>query len=432
MILTVFSSGILTVLPSAAVPGLNNQISETRAQPLAKFRGVVALLLTVIPLSQIPLDAYTPAMPDMVRDLASSNALVQNTVTVYVLGMCLALIPLGMLADSWGRKGPLLAGLSLLIVASLGCAAATEIWTLLAFRLLQGIAAATCMVVPYAVAADLFRGSQLTSISGLLGIAWGLAPVIAHAVGGLLVQYLSWRFVFAGIAILAGLVGALVFFRLPETLPTDRRVRFRPAGAGKVLFAALANVRFVAYTAVFGLIASAQLVFGVVAPFLFQQNLGLSAGAYGLIALVIGGANLTGEMACTSLATRTSPRQLCFGALWIYLSGTLILLISGLLVGASFFPITIGGMLALAGCGTLCPTMYGMALGLFSSNLGLLGGFISSLCYLAVSVTMALAAYLPETSQAPLGWVYLAIGTIAAVLLSISLPASDKPCAAHP
>jgi MFS transporter, DHA1 family, multidrug resistance protein len=407
------------------MPGVDDHVSEAPTHPLAESRGVVALLLTVIPLSQIPLDAYTPAMPDMVRDLASSNTLVQNTVTVYVLGMCLALIPLGMLADSWGRKGTLLTGLLLRLMASLGCAAATEIGTLLGFRLLQGFAAATCMVVPYAVAADLFRGPQLTSISGLLGIAWGLAPVVAPAVGGLLVQYLSWRFVFAGIAIMAGSIGALAFLRLPETLPIDRRVPFHPAGAGKVLFAALANIRFVAYTAVFGLIASAQLVFGVVAPFLYQQNLGLSAGAYGLIALLIGGANLAGEVACTSLATRTSPRQLCFGALSVYLLGTLLLLLSGLLLDASFFPITLGGMLALAGCGTLCPTMYGMALGLFSRNLGLLGGFISSLCYLAVSVTMALAAYLPETSQAPLGWVYLAIGTIAAILLGTSLPGEE-------
>jgi len=161
---------------------------------------------------------------------------------------------------------------------------------------------------------------------------------------------------------MAGSIGALAFLRLPETLPIDRRVPFHPAGAGKVLFAALANIRFVDYTAVFGLIASAQLVFGVVAPFLYQQNLGLSAGAHGLIALLIGGANLAGEVACTSLATRTSPRQLCFGALSVYLLGTLLLLLSGLLLGASFFPITLGGMLALAGCGTLCPTMYGMAL----------------------------------------------------------------------
>jgi MFS transporter, DHA1 family, multidrug resistance protein len=137
---------------------------------------------------------------------------------------------------------------------------------------------------------------------------------------------------------------------------------------------------------------------------------------------VVGAANLSGEMACTSLATRTTPRQLCFGALSIYFAGALVLVFSGMVLGSSFLPITLGGMLALAGCGTLCPTMYGMALGLFSRNLGLIGGFISSLCYLAVSVTMALAAYLPETSQAPLGWVYVAIGVIAATLLAISLP----------
>jgi DHA1 family bicyclomycin/chloramphenicol resistance-like MFS transporter len=174
---------------------LNSQVSETEATPLRmESRGVVALLLAVIPLSQIPLDAYTPAMPDMVRDLSSSNALVQNTVTVYVLGMCLALIPVGILADFWGRRRALLAGLTLLIVASVGCAAATDIWVLLGLRFLQGLAASSCMVIPYAVAADLFRGARLTSVSGLLGIAWGLAPVLAPAVGGFIVQYVSWRF----------------------------------------------------------------------------------------------------------------------------------------------------------------------------------------------------------------------------------------------
>jgi MFS transporter, DHA1 family, multidrug resistance protein len=408
--------------------GLKNQVSVRQAQPLgADSRGVIALLLTVIPLSQIPLDAYTPAMPDMVRDLASSNALIQNSVTAYVLGMCLALIPLGMVTDFWGRRRTLMAGLALLIVASVGCAAVTDVWALLGLRFLQGIAASSCMVIPYAVAADLFRGSRLTSVSGLLGIAWGLAPVLAPAAGGLIVQYVSWRFVFVCIAMLTGLVLVVVLLRLPETLPAERRVRFHPAAAGKVLVRGLGSLRFVAYTSVFGLIASAQLAFGVVAPFLYQQNLGFSAAAYGLIALVIGAANLSGEMACSSLATRTTPRQLCFGALGIYCVGALMLLVSGTIVGSSFFPITLGGMLALAGCGTLCPTMYGMALGLFSSNLGLLGGFISSLCYLAVSVTMALAAYLPETTPAPLGWVYAAIGTVSIWLLAISLPLRQAP-----
>jgi hypothetical protein len=89
-------------------------------------------------------------------------------------------------------------------------------------------------------------------------------------------------------------------------------------------------------------------------------------------------------------------------------------------------------MLALAGVGTLCPTMSGMAPVLFSSHFGLLGGFISSLC-LAVSMTMALGAYLPEPSQAPLGRVYLAIGTILPLPCAVLLvPADDKSCAPHP
>lgn len=405
--------------------GLNGQVSEAPAPPMAfESRGVVALLLSAIPLSQIPLDAYTPAMPDMVRDLAASNALVQNTVTVYVLGMCLALVPIGMLADFWGRRRTLLAGLALLIVVSVACAAVTDVWVLLGLRFLQGLAASSCMVVPYAVAADLFRGTRLTAVSGLLGIAWGLAPVLAPAVGGFIVQYVSWRFVFTCMAMLAAMVLVVVLLRLPETLPADKRVPFHPGSASRIMLGALRDFRFVAYTSVFGLIASAQLAFGVVAPFLYQQNLGLSAATYGLIALVVGGANLSGEMACTSLATRITPRQLCFGALSVYFAGALVLVTSGMVIGSSFFPITLGGMLALAGCGTLCPTLYGMALGLFSNNLGLIGGFISSLCFLAVSVTMALAAYLPETSQAPLGWVYVAIGAIAAGLLALSLPAA--------
>jgi MFS transporter, DHA1 family, multidrug resistance protein len=208
------------------MPALNDPLAkEPPPTRIADARGTVPLLLAVIPMSQIPLDAYTPAMPDMVRDLASSNAFVQNTVTVYVLGMCLALIPLGMLADFWGRRKTLLCGLSLLVMASLGCAAVIDIWALLGLRFLQGIAASSCMVVPYAVAADLFRGARLTSVSGLLGIAWGLAPVLAPAAGGFLVQYVSWRFVFVAIALLAGCVAVLAMLRLPETLSPNNRVR---------------------------------------------------------------------------------------------------------------------------------------------------------------------------------------------------------------
>ncbi len=366
----------------------------------------------------------------MVEELHTNNAIVQNTVTAYMLGMSLALVPIGMIADAIGRKKTLLIFLALLAAGSIGCALVHDIVTLLGLRFVQGMGGAACMVVVYAIAADLFRGAKLTATAGLLGIAWGLAPVLAPAAGGFIVQYASWRAIFWLLALCVVLVAVICALFLPESLPPAKRAPIRVREALGVMGEAVRHVRFRNFTLVYAAMASAQLVFGVVAPFLYQENLGYSAGAYGLIALALGGANLLGEMACTTLATRTTARRLCFGAWTVFALGAVVLALSGTFYGSAFWTITLGGALALMGCGTLCPTMYGMAMGLFSKNLGLLGGFTSAVCCLAVSGTMAIAAFLPESSQAPMGWVFVALGALAFVFLAISLPGEKVPVVA--
>jgi len=382
----------------------------------------VALLLGVIPFSQIPLDAYTPALPQMVRDLGADNTAVQNTVTAYMLGMSLALVPIGLLADALGRKPVLIAGLTALVVLSIGCAMAGSIDVLLVLRFLQGVGGSVCMVVTYAIAADRFRDRELTAISGLLGAAWGLAPVLAPAAGGFLVQFSSWRMVFFVIAGLAALVLAAVIFLLAETLPPDRRQKIDASRTAGIVRNALVDRRFLGFTLIFAAMASAQMVLGVVAPFLYQEQLGFSPAAYGAIALFLGATNLAGELGCTSLAMRVAPRTLAFGAFGVFSAGALALLIGGGLLGSNVWALTLAGALVLMGCGTLCPMMYGMALGLFDRNLGLLGGLISALCYLAVSGAMAIAAVLPESSPAPLGVLYTAFGVFTLLLLVMALP----------
>ena len=143
-------------------------------------RGIVPILLCVVPFSQIPLDAYTPGLPQMVVDLAADPASMQNTVTAYMLGMSLALVPVRIASDTLGRRNVLLAGLMVLIVMSIGCALATSASFLLALRFLQGIGGCTCLVVAYAVAADCFRGRELTAISGLLGLIGGLISALCY------------------------------------------------------------------------------------------------------------------------------------------------------------------------------------------------------------------------------------------------------------
>jgi DHA1 family bicyclomycin/chloramphenicol resistance-like MFS transporter len=380
-------------------------------------RRIVAILLLVIPLSQIPMDIYTPALPQMVLDLHSTSTALQNTVTVYMLGMSLAFIPIGVFADAWGRKRVLLSCLAVLVATSLLCAATTNVNVLLGIRFVQGAAACACLVLSYAVAADCFTGTRLTSVSGVLGAAWGSAPLLAPADGGVLVQFVSWRVVFVTVAVLSAMVAVLVAVALPETLAADQRAPIDLRATGRFTADVLRNRLFVAFVVVFGLLASAQLAFGVAGPFLYQDQLGFSPAGYGLIALVVGAANLSGELACGALAVRLSTRTLALSALALFMVGALVLVVSAAVVGVSAWGIGVGAGLALAGCGVLCPQMYGLALGLFSRNLGLVGGIVSAGCYLIVSVSVAVVGALPERSQAPLGWLYIVCGITAFVLL---------------
>lgn len=370
-------------------------------------RLLIGVLLCVVPLSQVPLDIYTPALPRMVDDLHASSAALQNTVTVYMLGLSAAFIPLGVLADAWGRKSVLLAGMAVAASASVVCALAPNIEVLLVARFVQGAGAAACMVLSYAIAADTFRGTQLTSVSGWLGAAWGLAPVLAPGVGGVLVQFLSWRLIFGLVAAMIAAVGVLVVVLLPETLAPQQRSPIALGETARVATRVIRHPGYLGLVVVFGLMASAQLAFGVVGPFLYQDGLGFSPAGYGAIALTVGAANLLGELACGHFAVRTSTRRLASVAFAVFGVGTALLLVPALVVGTAAWPLTLGAMLALAGCGVLCPQMYGLALGLFDKNLGLVGGIATTASYLIVSAAMGVMGIAPETSPAPLGWLYV-------------------------
>ena len=111
----------------------------------------------------------------------------------------------------------------------------------------------------------------------------------------------------------------------------------------------------------------------------------------------------------------------------MFATGAAVLVVSAAVIGLNAWAITIGAGLALAGCGVLCPQMYGLALGLFTRNLGLIGGIVSAGAYLIVSVSMAAVGALPERTQAPLGWLYVACGVMALVLLVWATSARAHP-----
>jgi MFS transporter, DHA1 family, multidrug resistance protein len=380
-------------------------------------RRIIAVLFIVAPLEQVGFDIYTPALPNIAAHFGASNALVQNTVTAYMLGMALVVLPVGVIADAIGRKRVLLSGLGLMALTSVGCAFADNLPLMLGLRFLQGLGAGTCLLLAATMAADCFRGAKLVSVLGLLGAAWGAAPVVAPAVGGFVVQFGSWRLVFVVLATVVVIVTLLVAIALPETLEPDHRSPIDVRAAAVVLGEALRHRAFVAFTTMFGLVGAAQMVFGVAGPFLFQVDLGFSAATYGFIALAVGAANFVGAATCGALAQRTTTRRLAMAGAGVLAVGGAVMVASAHFVGINAWFITAGAGLAMLSTGVLDPLSKGLAMGVFSRNIGLVAGLISTCCYVTITLAMALVAWLPEQSQAPLGWIYVTASAALATLL---------------
>jgi len=383
-------------------------------------RRIIGVLLLVAPLEQVAFDIYTPALPKIAEHFAASNTLVQNTVTAYVLGMALVVLPAGLIADAIGRKRVLLTGLGLMTLTSIGCALADNLTMMIGLRFLQGLGAGTCLLLAATVAADCFRGAKLVSVLGLLGAAWGSAPVIAPAVGGFISQFGSWRLLFVVLAVLTAVVAILVAVVLPETLGQYNRSPIDLRAAGRVLGEALRHRAFVAFAVMFGLVAAAQTVFGVVGPFLYEVGLGYPSATYGFIALGVGAANFLGAAACGTLAQRTTTRKLAIGGSAVLGLAGVIMLVSAQFVGLSALAITGGAALALISIGVLDPLTKGLAMGVFSRNVGLITGLISTFCYVSITLATALMAWLPERSQAPLGWFYVAAAAGLVAVLTVT------------
>ena len=147
-------------------------------------------------LGPLCIDLYLPALPALARDLQTSTATAQLSLTAGLLGLGAGQLLFGPMSDKFGRVGPLLLSLVLLFIASVGCAMAQTIDQLLLARLFEGLSGAGGAVLSRAIARDMYSGHELTKFFALLMLVNGLAPIGAPVLGGALLTVLDWRGIF--------------------------------------------------------------------------------------------------------------------------------------------------------------------------------------------------------------------------------------------
>src|SRR6185312_13871122 len=187
-------------------------------------------------------------------------------------GLALGQIVAGPLSDRFGRRTPLIAGVAAYAVASLLCALAPSILTLVVLRFCQGVAGASGIVIARAIVRDMHSGVAAARFFSLLMLVNGLAPVI----GGQVLRVTTWRGVFVVLAAIGVVLAVAAAVGLRETLaPADRH----PGGVGETLHTfgrLLADRSFVGHALACGLAFGAMFAYISGSPFVLQDIYGAS------------------------------------------------------------------------------------------------------------------------------------------------------------
>jgi DHA1 family bicyclomycin/chloramphenicol resistance-like MFS transporter len=269
----------------------------------------VVLIASLASIGQFAIASYLPAFDAIAASLAATPLQVQQTLTAYLLPFALAMLWHGAIADAIGRRGFILFGLLVFLLASLLCALAPSIEVLFAGRVLQGLSAGIGIVAGRAMVRDRFDGVLAQQQMALVAILFCLAPALAPVCGGWLLPLVGWRGIFGFLALLSGLLLLGCWRHLAETLPIEQRHALHPVTLLRGFGELLGDGRFLLICLANAAVNVAIYLYVLSAPTFVIQYLGLGPQDFAWLFLPIVGGLLVGAFAAHRVAGRMSAAR---------------------------------------------------------------------------------------------------------------------------
>ncbi|MCB8877639.1 multidrug effflux MFS transporter [Acidisoma silvae] len=177
----------------------------------------VVLLGAMSAMPPLATDLALPALGAIATGLHTTAGLSGLTISLFMAGFAATPLLYGPLSDRYGRKPVLMTGLLVFALASLLCAVAPSIGTLLVARLLEGAGAGAGITMAFAIVRDLFSGTAARTRLSMVTVVINFAPVIAPSLGAAILVFASWRGIYAALAIIAFIVVIVSAFGYAES-----------------------------------------------------------------------------------------------------------------------------------------------------------------------------------------------------------------------
>jgi len=259
---------------------------QSRAVRAAGHARLAGLLGTIIAVGPVSVDMYLPAFGQIGARFGSGVP--QLTLASYFAGFAVGQLIQGLLADRFGRRASLAAGLSLYTLTSLACAGAQTGIEFCAFRALAAFGAAASVVVPRAMVRDIADGPEAGSLMSDVLLVMSVAPVVAPVLGSLLLRIADWRAIFIVAALYGVACLGLLWRYLPETLAPDGRSRLGFLEAAQSYGMALREPRFLVHAAIGSLGMAALFAYLAGAPTVFMTQYGVSPSGFATLLALLG------------------------------------------------------------------------------------------------------------------------------------------------
>lgn len=244
---------------------------------------IIFILGTLTTIGPFSIDMYLAAFPKIAAEFGTTTSKIALSLSSYFIGLAIGQIFYGPLLDRFGRKRPIYFGLSLYIIASIGCALTESADQLIGMRLFQALGGCSASVAATAMVRDFFSPQDGARVFSKLMLILSVSPLFAPTAGGWVTAYWSWQVVFWILAAITLTILLAVAFFLPEGHQPDRTVSLKPVDIFSTYAEIVKNPQFATF-AITGAFSFAGLfTYLSGAPGIFMGMFQLSENTFGLI-----------------------------------------------------------------------------------------------------------------------------------------------------
>lgn len=370
---------------------------------------IALIALLIIPISGVSTDIYVPSLPMVAHFFHADKALVQLTITAYMIGFGVMQLFSGSLSDSIGRKKPFIISMAIYIAATFLATLSTTIYELLILRFIQGLMVGCFNVPMRALIADLFEGKTFYKMMGYMTMAWSIGPIIAPAIGGYLQHYFNWHAPFYFLMLYGLIFLVLNVLFVPETLKQTKSFEIKKVfeSYDEILL----HKEYIACLLCSGALLSLLILFSTVNSFFIQSVLHYSVITFGHIALLMGFAWFCGNTThrLTIHYSMQNKVKLCF---WLILLDVLVMLAIACIWPKSIYNLVITTFVLLYLGGIVFPSYFAKTVALFPHMAGKASALSGAFSVLIASIISALATLLRSNTQIPLALTYVGISIV--------------------